>query len=400
MALGLGALVAVVLVAILVIVWFVDPNSFKPRIETAVRDATGRDFALVGDIDLGFFPWLALRTGEGSFGNAPGFGAEPMVSWKSAQLGARLIPLLRGRLVADRVILEGADVRLVRHADGRANWQGIGGSGPADPNAEPMDLRIDGVRIEDSSVSFVDETVPRRVSVTALNLSTDGISPGKPYTDSSLSGVLHMDGFAAAGAPFKLDIPKAVVPEDMSSVDVPGFRIEFGDFEAAGGARGTLGDKPKLAGMLESNAFDLRALLATIGVQPPKTTDAAALGKVQFAADWRFDAGAIAIEPLSLTLDDTHLKGSFRRGVGENALGQFSLRGDSLDIARYIPPADPNSEPFVLPTAALKQLQFRGDLQLEQATLGDIAMKGVTLRLLLDEQGLRPMQPETAEARQ
>jgi AsmA protein len=395
-ALGLGGLVALVFVAIVVIVWFVDPNHFKPRIEAAVRDATGREFALVGDIELGFFPWLALRTREGRFGNAPGFGPEPMVSWKRAQLGAKLIPLLRGRLVADRVILEGADVRLVRHADGHANWEGIGGNQPADPDAEPMEIRIDGVRIEDSSISFVDEAAPRRVSVTQLNLSTDGIAPGEPFTDTEISGVLRMDGFAPAGVPFVLDVPKATVPADMSSIDVPEFKLGFGDFEAAGGVQGTLGETPRLAGTLESNAFDLRSLLAATGIEAPKTTDQAALGKLQFASSWRFDAGAIALEPLSLTLDDTRFKGYFRRGAGETALGEFSLRGDTLDIARYIPPPDPDSEPFVLPTAALKQLQFRGDLQLEQATLGDISMKGVTLRLLLDEQGLRQVRPESA----
>ena len=43
----------------------------------------------------------------------------------------------------------------------------------------------------------------------------------------------------------------------------------------------------------------------------------------------------------------------------------------------------------MLPTATLKALKFRGEIELEQATLDDIVMKGVTLRLVLDEQGLR-----------
>jgi AsmA protein len=184
-SLGLGALVALAVIAVLVVIWLVDPNSFKSNIESAVRKATGREFQLVGDIDLDFFPWLALRTGEGQFGNAPGFGAEPMVRWKSAQLGARLLPLLRGRLVADRVMLEGADVRLVRHADGSANWQGIGGdTAPQEAAAEPMELRIDGIEIKDSRVLFVDEMAPRRVEITALNFATDGIAPGEPFTDT------------------------------------------------------------------------------------------------------------------------------------------------------------------------------------------------------------------------
>jgi hypothetical protein len=126
-----------------------------------------------------------------------------------------------------------------------------------------------------------------------------------------------------------------------------------------------------------------------VGVAAPKTTDAAALGKVQASASWSFDAGAIGVDPFTLTLDDTHFSGSFRRGAGADPLGELALRGDALDIARYIPPADPASEPFVLPTAALKQLKFRGSIELEQARLNEIEMKGVTIRLLLDDQGLR-----------
>lgn len=389
-SLALGALVALVVIAILVIVWLVDPNSFKSRIEAAVRNATGREFTLVGDIDLGFFPWLALRTGEGRFGNAPGFGSEPMITWQRAQLGARLIPLLRGRLVADRVILEGADIRLTRQADGRANWQGLGGDQPADANAEPMELRIDGVEVRDTRITFVDETAPRRVQVTALNLSTDGIAPGEPFTDSEISGVLHLDGFAEAGVPFEIAVPRAVVAKDMSSVEIERFSVGFGVLEVQGGVQGTLGEPQKLAGSIDSNEFDLRSLMTSVGMSPPKTTDPAALGRLQFNAAWRYEGGAIAVDPLALTLDDTRFSGSIRRAAGENALGEFALHGDSLDVARYVPPADPASEPFVLPTAALKRLQFRGVLELDRATYDDVILKGVIVRLVLDEQGLHP----------
>jgi hypothetical protein len=97
-----------------------------------------------------------------------------------------------------------------------------------------------------------------------------------------------------------------------------------------------------------------------------------------------------------LSLDDTRFNGNFRQGAGANAVGDFLLRGDSLDLSRYIPPADPASEPFVLPTAALKALRFRGNVELEQARLDDIEMKGVTVRLLLDEKGLRSASQEKA----
>jgi AsmA protein len=339
---------------------------------------------------------LSLRTGEGHFGNAPGFGPGPMVAWKSAQLGAKLFPLVSGKLVADRVLLSGADLRLVRHADGLANWQGLGGKKPGDPDAKPMEIHIDGVKIENGRVSFVDETVPRRVEVTALNLTTDEIAPGKPFGDTEIAGVLHMDGFTAAGVPFRFEVPKAVIPEDFASIEMKAFTVAFGGLEAEGGVSGTLGEQPKLAGQVKTNTFDPRALLTSLGITPPKTTDAHALGKVQFSGDWALDGGAIRLEPFTLDIDDTHFAGSFSRSAGDAAVGELRLAGTSIDLARYIPPADPNSEPFVLPTAALKALRFRGEISLAQATLDDIAMKGLTLRLVLDDQGLHGVSKQAA----
>jgi AsmA protein len=386
---GLAGLVVLALLAVAVLVWLVDPNSYKPRIEAVVREETGREFALIGDIDLKFFPWLALRTGAGRFGNPPGFPAEPMASWRSAQLGVKLFPLLGGNLVVDKIRLEGADVQLVLKADGTANWQGLAGDQPADPNEKKRHLTIDGVELRDSRLVFVDERTPRRIEVKALDLSTDEIAPDQPFTDTELSGILHLEGFAPAGAPFRFASPKIALTEDYSKLEIEEFELGFAGFEGEGALRGTFGDTLALSGSIDSNTFDPRAVLAIVGIEAPKTTDPKALGQVQLAATWSLDGSGMSVDPLSMTLDDTHFEGNFQLSAGEDPVGDFTLRGDALNISRYIPPEDPESEPFVLPVAALKALKFRGLLELEQATLDDIVMKGVTLRLILDEQGLR-----------
>jgi hypothetical protein len=235
----------------------------------------------------------------------------------------------------------------------------------------------------------VDEGAMRRVEVTELDLATDEIVPGEPFTDTEIAGRLHMEGFAAEGVPFRLEVPKAELTGEFTSFGVEEFELAFGGFEAEGGVRGTLGESVSIEGAIETNQFDLRALLASVGIEPPKTTDPKALGRIATQASWAFDAGAVRLDPFALTLDDTKFTGNFRRGAGDGAIGEFALAGDALDIARYIPPADPESEPFVLPTAALKALRFRGVIELAEAKYEDILMKGVTLRLLLDEQGLR-----------
>jgi len=397
-SLGLGALVALVVLGVLVVVWLVDPNSFKSQIEGAVRDRTGREFTLVGNIELGFFPWLSLKTGEGRFGSPPEFGPEPLVTWKSARLGVKLFPLLGGDVIADRIQLTGADLRLVRRPDGSANWLGLTGSEPADPNARPTRLNVEGLEIEDSHVVFIDEGVPRRVEITGFNVSTDEIEPGVPFTDTEISGVLHMEGFAAEGVPFRFEVPKVVLPENFESLDVDRYTVAFGRFEAKGGIHGSLGEHPKLSGEVESNRFDLRALLGAVGIDAPKTTDPKALGDIGFSGAWAFDDGAIRLDPLTFDLDETHFTGSFSRTAGDAATGEFSLSGSSIDIARYIPPSDPDSEPFVMPTAELKALRFRGEIRLAHATLDDIDMKDVVLRLVLDDQGLRSVPAPDAAA--
>ena len=46
----------------------------------------------------------------------------------------------------------------------------------------------------------------------------------------------------------------------------------------------------------------------------------------------------------------------------------------------------------------LKSLNFRGVLEIDEATFEDVVMKGVSLRLLLDEQGLRSQSPPAARS--
>lgn len=400
-SLGLAALVLLLVLGIAVVVWVVDPNTFKPRIEAEVKKATGRDFLLAGDIELGFFPWLALRTGPGSFGNPPGFPAEPMASWQSAQLGAKLFPLLRGELVVDRVRLKGADLRLVRRADGHGNWEGIGSNEPPPPPGQKArHITVDGVEIEDSRLLFVDQVPPgRRVEITALRLTTDAVAPDQPFTDTQLAGRLHLPGFAPDGVPFELEVPHAALTRNYSSLAILEFKVAFGGLEAQGGLSGDFSERVVLGGTIATNTFDVRALLGAVGIGAPKTTDPVALTRLQLATTWKLDGGAISLDPLKLTLDDTHFAGNFHRGAGDDPLGEFSLRGDALDISRYIPPSDPDSEPFVLPNAMLKTLKFRGVFELEQARLDEVVMKGVTLRLLLDEQGLRSPQSAAAAKR-
>ena len=86
------AILVVVLVLVVAggaaaIVMLVDPNDYRGEIETAVRDNTGRELTLGGEIGLSVFPWLGLTLNDARLSNAPGFGDKPFAS-----LGVEILP--------------------------------------------------------------------------------------------------------------------------------------------------------------------------------------------------------------------------------------------------------------------------------------------------------------------
>jgi AsmA protein len=395
-AIAVGGLLGLLVVAVLAIVWFVDANRFKPEIAARVHAATGRELALPGDIKLGFYPWLALETGKGSFGNAPGFEPEPMASWESLRIGAKLMPLLHGEFEIGAVAITSADIHLERRADGKGNWEGLGGAEAArpDPAAAPMQLRIDGVSIKNSRLRFTDAAAARELRIEDLGLTTDDIEPDEPLTDTALEGRLFMAGFAADGVPFRFVAPEIRYDAPEQSLVVPGLSASVGELALDGSLQATLGEPLAARGSIDTRTFDLKRLLAMFGIEPPKTTDPAVFDAVELDANVEFNAGAVRVEQVTLIVDATRFTGRFARTAGADAVGEFTLRGDRLDVGRYIPPPDPKSEPFKLPTAALRALRFRGVLEVEELKYDDILAKGATLRLVLDEQGFHGAKPE------
>ncbi|HWS64421.1 MAG TPA: AsmA family protein [Steroidobacteraceae bacterium] len=155
-----GAVIALIALALLAVRLFVDPNDYKPRITAAVKNATGRELVLQGAIKLSVFPWIALELGPASLGNPSGFKDEPFVSFQHASVRVKLLPLLSKRLEVGRVEVDGLDLKLLKNAEGKGNWQGFGradGSTPAAAQTKSGggELQgIEGVKITNARVSY------------------------------------------------------------------------------------------------------------------------------------------------------------------------------------------------------------------------------------------------------
>lgn len=134
----LAVAAAAVVVPVLGVAGFVatlDPNAYRGEILATLAQATGRKVEIGGPLGLTWMPWPKLTASGIRVANAD-WGSEPdMASVGRLDVGVALMPLLSGRIEIHDLRL--SDVRLVleRAADGRGNWQALGGQATGEPSA-------------------------------------------------------------------------------------------------------------------------------------------------------------------------------------------------------------------------------------------------------------------------
>ena len=96
----IAGIVGLAVLASVALFLFFDPNDLRDDISVQVKEVTGRDLVIEGDLSLSVFPWIAVNIGRTRLGNAEGFGDEPFLSFEEARLSVRLMPLLFARTIA------------------------------------------------------------------------------------------------------------------------------------------------------------------------------------------------------------------------------------------------------------------------------------------------------------
>ena len=130
---GLACVVVIALVAGAVAIARFDPDSLKPRIEAAVKRATGRELTLNGEIGLKLALSPTIQVADAAFANPPGFSRPQMATLQGLELQLGLLPLLSGRYEINRLVLIHPDILLETDAAGTPNWRITPEVSPAAP---------------------------------------------------------------------------------------------------------------------------------------------------------------------------------------------------------------------------------------------------------------------------
>jgi len=113
---GFAGLLALITVALY---YFVDINSYKPRLEAAASDALGMEVKVGGKMGFSFFPGLQVTLDDVHIRNS----GTDLISAKEARLGIKLFPLLHEEVLIAKIALDHPSVYIERDSKGKFNFE-------------------------------------------------------------------------------------------------------------------------------------------------------------------------------------------------------------------------------------------------------------------------------------
>ena len=399
-----GALVALFLVAAISFVLLFDPNDFRDRIAQETRDATGRELVIEGDLDVSFFPWLAIGMGKTSLGNAPGFGDEPFAAFESAKLSVRLLPLIFGGNVSiGTAELESFQLNLAVNRRGASNWQDLldadeQAGEAADESGEAAGLDIAGINISNASITYSDAQSGDTYRLTEVNLVSGRVAAGSSIP---LSARLNFDiqpadlaGDAELETTVTFDPENRLITLGEIELDLLGVGITaaFEPIDYAG--------EPVMKGALQVDAFSLPTLMQRLDIEPPVTADPNALGKIYLDGTAHINSEAVRLTGVEMVVDDTTFTGSMSVTLDTSRI-TFKFEGDAINLDGYMEPAadaagaSADAVPVEIPADLIRTLNLNGSLKVNEARLSGMVFEDVDVRVRAADGDLR-LHPVTA----
>jgi len=441
-----AGIVGIVILASVALALFFDPNDYRDDISAGVKEVTGRDLTIEGNLSLSLFPWLAIEVGRTELGNAEGFSDEPFMRFEKASLSVRMLPLiLRQEASISTASIEGLVVNLEVAANGATNWDDLlGTEEPArlevpESDAEPTKFDVGNIRVSDANVSYTDAQSGSGYTITNLTFNSDNIGADEPFDldaefdfsvapgdlgghvairgtttltagaaqvlieGLNVSGVLH--GVTTKAAEFNFD-SRAMMIDTVAEVMSPG-EMDFsvlGVSMSANVEPFSYAGNPQPKAELRVAKFSLKELMQALDIEPPATADASALSRVSFSASAAVGEDSITLDSMTLELDDSTMVGSLSLPTTENGTIRFDLNVDAINLDGYMAPADADAasaadgsvDGIEIPVAMIRGLKANGSFKINRAFLSGMEFTNLELGLQSSGGKLR-LHPLSAE---
>jgi AsmA protein len=280
-----GIVVAVLLVIVIAIPFFVNVNSFRPQIESSLTTALGRQVK-VGDLSLSILSG-SVRADQLSIADDPKFSDKPFIQAKSLQVGVELMPLIFSKqLNVTHLTIEQPQIFLLRDRDGVWNFSSLGNQSAqtAKPtektSSSPANVSVAKLDLTDGTITVGSSTGKRKpISYDKLDIAVRDFSftSAFPVTVSARlpgGGSLKLDGTAGPIDPTDAALTPVQAKVNLTKLDLAQSAIVDPELGITGSADfdGTLasdGHIAKANGILKATSLKLvpKGSPATVPVQ-------------------------------------------------------------------------------------------------------------------------------------
>jgi AsmA protein len=401
LGLFLLGLLLIVVALLFALTHLFDPNDYKDEIRQIAHDKANLDLQLKGDIGWSLFPWLGLELTDATLASAD-TPDKPFADLRMIGLSVRVMPLLRKEVQMSDIRVDGLNLSLQRDAKGHGNWEGVGrpakaatdtsqpGEQPAvadapgteqasKPASQPLKLDIDSLTLSNSRIDYDDAQKGQQFTVENIELKTGAIREGASIpvkfsaffgtnqpvlrARSEVEGSLRFDralkryqfedlklAGEASGEPLKgktLNFSaqgQLLLDQAANIAEWNGLKLSANQLRALGELKVRELDKDaKLAGGISIASLNLREFLDGIGFELPAMRDANSLSQFELVSRLNGSSKGLMLENLDLKLDGSSYSGSL--GVSDFAKQALraDLKGDKLDLDRYLPPKSKDS---------------------------------------------------------
>jgi AsmA protein len=412
-AVVIGALVALAVVALTAFAVTFDANQYKSLAIDWMRTERQRTLAIEGPVDLSVFPRLAVKVAKVRLSERA--RSDEFASVDEAALSLQWLPLLRKQFVVDRISARGVRARITRDAQGVRNVDDLLGTPSGSQgktttgSGAPFRFEVGEVHLNDARLTLRDE--PAGLSGTAtLDSFTSGRLVSGRETPVEFQTTLTLDKPQALRLTFDGATALTFDAQDgRASLRATTVKIG-GDTESVKSLHATLAGSLEWDGnTLTAAPIDLRLSDAKMAGLAFGASSLTAKRLVYSPTSQKLELGALALavtgkqaaSPFELTLDWPQLAVAADQLKGSGFSGRLKLEGKTALAGRFEsgPPAG-TFDALRLPGFALKldggsgprrvEGQAKANLLLRPARSA-IAFERIELKANVVESGLQPL---------
>jgi AsmA protein len=333
-----GIVIVVLLLIVITIPFLINVNSFRPKLESALTEALGREVK-VGNLSLSILSG-SVSAEDLSIADDPAFSKDAFIRAKSLKVGVEVMPLIFSKaLHVTDITLDKPEIALLRDASGKWNFSSLGSktaakpAAPSEPSSTPG-LSVSKLDVKDGrlSVNRANSSVKPHV-YDNVDISVRDFSPTSqfPYTISAnlpAGGTVKLDG--KAGPINSTDVSESPID---ANIDLKGLDLTASGFvEPSTGIAGVA----DFDGTLNSDGHVLRTsgtLKADKLKLAAKGTPATQPVTVKYATDFDLQkqGGTLTQGDVSLGKALAKLTGTYL-SQGESTILNMKLNADGMPV--------------------------------------------------------------------